>query len=345
MDLDQQSVGARRHRRARQRGHEPRLAARVRGIDDHRQVRLALEHRHRRDIEDVAVGRFERTDSALAQDDPMIAAGRDVLRGHQPFADRRAHAALQDHRNVDLADFLQQVEVLHVAGADLDHVHALAQERVEHAHVHELGHDGQPVPARRLLQQRKPFEPCALERVGARARLERPAAHEARAACRDGRGSRAHLRRRLDRARAGDHLHRIAADRNAAHLHHRACLVPLAGDQLVRLDDVQRALDTLQRLEHCRRQLALVADGADQRALGAARHVHTQPFRENLRFDRGDRAFAGVGLHHDNHGLAPSRTECTKEFGRPFWGRPNRGIRLLLLDVYARAGPSGEYQK
>ena len=41
------------------------------------------------------------------------------------------------------------------------------EERVEHAHVHELGDDRQPVPRRRVLQHRESVDALALERVRA----------------------------------------------------------------------------------------------------------------------------------------------------------------------------------
>ncbi len=95
----------------------------------------------------------------------MIAARRDVFGRHQPLGDGRAHAALQYDGHVDAPDFLQQVEVLHVARADLDHVDLLAQERVEHAHVHQLGDHGQPVARCRVLEELEAVDARALERV------------------------------------------------------------------------------------------------------------------------------------------------------------------------------------
>ena len=107
MDLDQQPVGAGRNRGAAERGHHPRLAAGVRRVDDDRQMRLSFEHRNRSDIEHVAIRRLEGAYAALAENDVVIAAGGDVLGGHQPFVDRRRHAALEDDRLLDATHLLR----------------------------------------------------------------------------------------------------------------------------------------------------------------------------------------------------------------------------------------------
>ena len=129
MHLDQQAVRACGDRGLRQCRHHPRLAARMRRIDDHRQVGFFFQHRDRGHVQHVAVVGFEGADAALAEDDVVVAARRDVFRRHQPFGNGGRHAALEDHRLVDAADFLEQVEVLHVARADLDHVHVVFHER------------------------------------------------------------------------------------------------------------------------------------------------------------------------------------------------------------------------
>ena len=156
--------------------------------------------------------------------------------------------------------------------------------------------------AGRFLQHRQALDALALEGVRAGARLERAAAHEARPCRRHAVRRGAHLRHRFHRAWPGDHLDLAAADAHAADVHDAARLVPLARDQLVRLQDVQRALHARERVEHLRIELAFVADGADERALGAARHVHVEAVRADPRFDGGDLGFAGIGLHHDDHG-------------------------------------------
>ena len=221
-----------------------------------------------------------------------------------------------------------------------------AQERVEHPHVHQLGDDRQAVARGGVLEQLQAVDALALERVGAGARLERAAAHQARAARRDRRGGRAHLRLGLDRARSGDHLHGVAADRNAAHAHDGARLVPLARDELVRLDDVHRALDAGQRVEHLRRRAC--ARRRSRRSACArcrAKRARPSPAARILASTAAISASPASGCITTI--MVVSSFGCVgierKKIRATFWGRPNRGILLLLLEVYGRAGPSGEY--
>src|SRR3954464_11627413 len=88
-------------------------------------MRQRLYDGNRTDVERVAIGPLEGTNAALAQDDVEVAAPRDVLRGHQPLFDRRLKPTFQHDGLVDLADGLQQPEVLHVSGTDLQHVGVL----------------------------------------------------------------------------------------------------------------------------------------------------------------------------------------------------------------------------
>ena len=123
---------------------------------------------------------------------------------------------------------------------------------------------------RRVAQHRQAFDAFALKRVRARAWFEGAAAHQTRARGGNTVGGCIHLRLRLDRARPCDDLDRSAADRGAVHIDDRARLMPFPCDELVGLQDVHRALDTGQRIEHLRVELALVTHRADQRALGSA---------------------------------------------------------------------------
>ena len=143
MDVDDHAVGADRDRGARERYDEVLAAGGVGRVDDDRQVAGRLDDRHRGDVEGVAGRRLEGADAALAQDDVEVAALGDVLRRHQPLLDGRRHAALEQHRLAGLADGLQQPEVRHVAGADLQHVGVLGDDG-DVARVDDLGDDRQP---------------------------------------------------------------------------------------------------------------------------------------------------------------------------------------------------------
>ncbi len=120
-----------------------RSAARVRRVHDDRQVRQPLGHRDGTDVEGVAGGGLEGADAALAEHDVEVAALGDVLGGHQPFLDGGAHAPLEQHRLGRGAHRLQQREVLHVPGADLQHV-GVGGDQVHAGRVDHLGHDREP---------------------------------------------------------------------------------------------------------------------------------------------------------------------------------------------------------
>ena len=89
--LDDDAVGARRGRGQRERLDQRRARpAAWLGIDDHRQVRELLEHRHGGEVEREAGGGLEGADAALAEHHVRIALREDVLRRHQQLLERRA---------------------------------------------------------------------------------------------------------------------------------------------------------------------------------------------------------------------------------------------------------------
>jgi hypothetical protein len=112
----------------------------VRRVHDHRQVRQPLRDRHRADVERVARRLLERPDAAFAEHDVEVAALGDVLGGHQPLLDGGAHPALEHHRLAGAADRLQEREVLHVTGADLQHV-GVGSDQLDIGRVDHLGDD------------------------------------------------------------------------------------------------------------------------------------------------------------------------------------------------------------
>ena len=170
------------------------------------------------------------------------------------------------------------------------------------------------MPRGGILEELQSVDALALERVRTGARFERATAHHRCTAGGHCVGGRIHLRFRFDGARSGDHLHGRATQRNAAHADHGAGPVPFPRDQFVWLDDVHRALDAGQRVEHLRVEFALVADGADQRALGAAGNVDAQARGAYPCLDCRDFRVAGIRLHDDDHYLSP-RVHCIEVDG------------------------------
>ena len=81
-----------------------------------------LEERDRRKVESVSRSGFECPDTSFAKDDFFVAAGHDVFCAHQEFLQCVCQASLEEYRLVELADFFQELEVLHVSRTDLDDV-------------------------------------------------------------------------------------------------------------------------------------------------------------------------------------------------------------------------------
>ena len=211
MHFDDQAVGADRHPGARERGNQAALARRMAGIENHRQVRQLVQHRYRRDVAGVARGGFEGADAALAQNHVGVAVRHDVLRRHQQFLDRGAHAALQQHRPAAAAQRFQQREILHIARADLHEVGVLGHQ-LHVAIAHHFGDDAETGALLGLAQQLQPFQFHALEIVRRGARLERAAAQNPRAGRGHALGRLHDLLLALHRARPGHHDELVAAD-------------------------------------------------------------------------------------------------------------------------------------
>jgi hypothetical protein len=161
-------------------------------VHDDREVGLLLQHRHGADVEREAGGALERLDPALAEDHARIPLLEDVLGGHQKLLDRGGGAALEQHGLVGLPDLREQVEVLHVARADLEHVGRL-HDLLHLARVHHLGREGQPGVLAGLCEDREALGPEALEAVGRGARLEGAAAQHGGSGGRHGTAARHRL--------------------------------------------------------------------------------------------------------------------------------------------------------
>ena len=106
-----------------------------------------------------------------------LPCGQDVLGRHQQVLDRRAHAPLQQDRRAGPADLLEQVEVLHVPGADLEDV-GVPLDELDLARVHDLGDDRHAEPLAGGPEDLEAVLAQPLEAVGAGPRLERPAAED-----------------------------------------------------------------------------------------------------------------------------------------------------------------------
>ena len=191
VNLDDQAVRAGGHCGQRHGVDEVVHTGAMAGIHHHGQVGQLVQHWNRGDIQRVAGGGFESADTALAENDIFVAAGHDVLGAHQQFLDGVGKAALEQDGLADLTQLLEQLEVLHVARANLNDVNVLKQRQM--VDVHDLGDDGQAGFLLGFAQQLDALAVESLEGVGGGAGLERAAAEHICAGSLDGFGHRQDL--------------------------------------------------------------------------------------------------------------------------------------------------------
>ncbi len=273
----------------------------MRGVDDDRQVRDAAQKRKHAEVERVAGERLERADAALAQDDVAVAARDDVLGGHEPLLDGRGQPAFQHHRFAELADALEEREVLHVARTDLEDVGIFGDEW-ERLGVLHFGDDGHVRGVARFGEDLEPFFFQPLEIVGAGARLESAAAKHVRAVLANVLGRRHHLLARLDRAGTGHHAEGATADLHAAHFDDRGVGFDLAADELVRLRDGHGVGHAVEPGEERRVERPAVARHADGGALGARHLVGNVTELADAVGNGADLIRRCVLVHCDDHG-------------------------------------------
>jgi len=171
MDFDHKAI-----RTSHQRGpchdrYQKTTSGSVTGIDNDRQVAQGLHQRDHRQIEGVAGGGFKCADPALAQNNLVVALGHNVLGRRQKLLYGCAQPALEQHRKSQSSDFLEQIEILHVAGTDLEHIDMTAG-HLKLLDTHHLGHRRQPHLPRRDMQKLQPLRAQSLKGVRPGTRLE-----------------------------------------------------------------------------------------------------------------------------------------------------------------------------
>ena len=159
-----------------------------------------------------------------------------------------------------MAHGFQKVEVLHVPGADLNHIHVLEEGQL--AQVHQLRDDGEACLLLGHLQILQARGAQALEGVGRGAGLEGTAPEHGGAAGLDGLGDGHHLLLTLHGAGACHEGQVAAADLGVAHLHYGVLGVELAVGILVGLLDPLDVLHDVQRGDQVNVQLGSVAHQA-----------------------------------------------------------------------------------
>ena len=264
-----------------------------------------LHRQHGGEVQGVAGIGLKGADTPLAEDDPVVAPGHDVLGAHEPLLNGGGQAPLEQDGLGGLAKLLEQVEVLHVPGSHLNHVHA----HLEHLHVvggHDLGDDGQAGGLLCLLEQADAVVAHTLEGIGGGAGLEGAAPQGGGAAGLYRLGHPHNLRLALHRAGPGDHRQPVPAHAAAiGQLNHRVLRVVLPVGLLIGLRDPHDPLHAGQQ-----GQLLLVD------VLGVALRAQDGGLRPLGHHDFDAALLHGVygglqllrgklPLHNDNHILTP----------------------------------------
>ena len=281
---------------------EAPFAGAVARVHDNRQVRKVLDGGDGGKVEGVPRIGLVGADAALTENDVRIAFVQDVFGGVQPLVEGGGEAALQHDGLLGAADFLQQAEILHIAGADLQKVGILG-DGLDGIDLGDFGDDAQAGLFFRLGKIFEAFFLQPLEGIRRGAGLVGAAAQELGAALFRDLGGGKELLAALDGAGARHDHEFIAAHRHAVHVDNAGLWMELTAGQLVALRDRDAALDPRQCVDGAGAEARLVADDADNALLGAFHDFRGKP-RALDHFDDVLDVFCGsVGIHDDNHKL------------------------------------------
>src|SRR5262249_6187450 len=156
----------------------------------------------------------------LAQHYLVIAFRQDIFRRHDEVPDGRAHAALEQHRTVGLTDFAQQIKILHIAGADLEHIGVTA-DQLDLARVHDLRDHGHGVFVARVAKNSEALFPQSLETIWTSAGLEGAATKDVGPRCFNHASDAVQDLSAFHRARSRDHRQETSADPHRTDAHNR----------------------------------------------------------------------------------------------------------------------------
>ena len=129
------------------------------------------------DVHGVAGCGFVSADAAFAKHDVVVAAGEDVFAGEEELLDGAGDAAFEEDGFADLAELAQQIEVLHVARADLEEV-GVGEHGLDLRDLHDLADGEQAVRACGFVHELEAGDAEALKCVGRGAGFECAAAQE-----------------------------------------------------------------------------------------------------------------------------------------------------------------------
>src|SRR3989338_6906464 len=137
---------------------------------------LGLKHRNAFKIQGVSVCGLEGAYSPLAENDIWISACDDVFSSHKELLERRCHSSLEDDWIVNLSQFLEKVEVLHVSRSHPKNIYVFGADwNIPNIHDLGLGEYADLIPCH--LKQFQAFYSHPLEFVGRGSGLKRGCAH------------------------------------------------------------------------------------------------------------------------------------------------------------------------
>jgi len=309
MDFDEQAVGAYGHGGAGEGQYFVAFAGAVTGVDEDGQVAAFFNGGDDRQIESVAGMVGECAHAAFAEHHVVIAFAQDVFGGHQELVEGGGHAALEEDGFFGAAGALEQREILHVAGADLDNVGVFFDE-VEAFVVDGFGDDAEAVV---LADLRENFEAVfaeALKTVRGSARFVGAATEKFYAGFLDAFSGGEALLFGFYRARPANQAHVFAAEKNVAARSGNAqdgvFFFDVAADQLVGLADGDAfdyagdAFDYAgEGFEDAKVERAFVAGDADGGAEGAGDRMCFKTEAFNAFANSANLRLGGVRLHYD----------------------------------------------
>ena len=127
MNFDHDSVCTGGNGGCSHRGHQFGLAGGVTGVYHDGKMRQLMQRRYGGNIQGVSGVGFKGPDAPFAEDDIFVAFAHDVFCAHQQLLQRVCQTALEEDRFLGFANFFQQIEVLHISGADLNDINLIKQ--------------------------------------------------------------------------------------------------------------------------------------------------------------------------------------------------------------------------
>src|SRR5208282_5402670 len=240
-------------------------------------------------------------DATLAENDFVVAAGEQVFSGEQEFFDGGRDAALKQHRFANLAEFAQEVEVLHVARPHLKDVD-IRQHQLDLRDLHHFADDEQLKTITRFAQQFQAVSAESLKRIGRGAGLEGAAAENARSRVGDQSGDSEQLLAGFDRAGPGHDDDFLAADFNPVRkLDYGTFGAKIAAGQFVGRSDAVNCLHPRHHFDFAGVEIMRNADAAENGLALSSGAVDFKAELDQLIDHVLDLIFTGRILHCDNH--------------------------------------------